>query len=397
MFIIMDQYVSFITVWCLVLNTYIFFSSGSVKELEKKEKRMMERVIYFIIVAMMVCNLSTYIFAGNNAEWVYWCLKFAQYSVYLLKYLYLTAFIIFIMEERNRPIKKGLLSISVLIGMAGMVCILLTDIIEKSCGYEQYYVYYIRLYDMLRGLLVLDLLVLLSALFLEKEKYRKKTFYLYLGYVFVLFFTAIMDYFTDTWYLQNLSFFFSSMIIFIDNMTQVSDQWLNAKKELLITEYKASHDIMTGLWNKASGLAKIRECMEDMQESDMAVLGFADIDNFKSVNDIYGHENGDFWICEIASALHEMCGSSDIACRYGGDEYIFFLKNTGSMDELTARIDSFRKKVHDKAAEREQDVHCSIGLYQVKESGEDLSECIMKADGLLYQAKKNGKDTYIIG
>lgn len=165
------------------------------------------------------------------------------------------------------------------------------------------------------------------------------------------------------------------MIISVDHMMQVSDQWLNAKRELLISEYRASHDIMTGLWNKTSGVDQIRNCLGNMSEGDMAALGFLYIDNFKSVNDTYGHETGDFWIREVAAALQEMCGPSDIACRYGGDEYIFFLQNIEDRDELTARIEGFRKKIHDNAEEKGQDVHCSIGLYQ---------------------AKKNGKDTYVI-
>ena len=174
-------------------------------------------------------------------------------------------------------------------------------------------------------------------------------------------------------------------------MIQVSDQWLDAKRELLISEYRASHDIMTGLWNKTSGVDQVINCLENMSESDMAVLGFMDIDNFKSVNDTYGHETGVFWIREVATALQEMCGPSDIACRYGGDEYILFLQNIGDREELTARIEGFRKKIHDKAEEKGQDVHCSIGLYRVKGAGRKLAECIMISDGLLYQAKKNGK------
>ena len=243
---------------------------------------------------------------------------------------------------------------------------------------------------------MIDILVLLTAMLLEKKQYSRKTFNIYLGYVFFLTATALLDYFIDTWHLQNITIFFSSMIISIDHMTQVSDQWMDTKKELLLSEYRASHDIMTGLWNKTSGMDQVRNCLENMSENDVAALGFVDIDNFKSVNDTYGHEIGDFWICEIATALQEMCDSSDVACRYGGDEFIFFLQNTGNLDELTERVEGFRKKVHDKAAEREQDVHCSIGLYQVKGAGKKLNECVIIADGLLYQAKKNGRDTYVI-
>lgn len=167
---------------------------------------------------------------------------------------------------------------------------------------------------------------------------------MYLIYACILTATAFLDYVIDTWYLQNLAIFFSSMIISVNHMIQVSDQWLDAKRELLISEYRASHDIMTGLWNKTSGVDQVRNCLENMSESDMAVLGFMDIDNFKSVNDTYGHETGVFWIREVATALQEMCGPSDIACRYGGDEYILFQQNIGDREELTARIEGFRKK-----------------------------------------------------
>lgn len=398
--IIMNQYICFVALWCLVINTFIVFSSSNVKALEQRDKKKMEKIIYCITAVMMLGDLDTYMFAGMNAKWVYWNLEIVNYSMYLLKYLYLTVFILFIMKESGRfvKVKKILLAFSILCGTIGIICISLPDIRKEFyyIGSDNYF-YYNRLYGIIRVLIILDVLVLLIALLLEKKQYSKKTFHLYLGYVFLLAATAFFDYVIDTWYLQNLAIFFSSMIISIDHMTQVSDQWLDTKKELLFSEYRASHDIMTGLWNKTSGMDQVRNCLENMLENDVAVLGFVDIDNFKSVNDTYGHNTGDFWIREIAAVLQEMCGSSDIACRYGGDEYILFLQNIGNLDDLTERIEGFRKKVHDKAAEREQDVHCSIGLYQVKGAGKKLAECVVIADGLLYQAKKNGKDTYVIG
>lgn len=360
----------------------------------------MEKIIYFITTALVLSDLDTYIFAGMDAKWVYWNLEIVNYSMYLLKYLYLTVFTLFIMKESSRFVKakKILLAVSILCGIIGIICISLPGIRKEFYYFSNdNYFYYGRLYGIIRVLLVLDILVLLIALLLEKKQYSKKTFYLYLLYAVLLIFTALLDYIIDTWYLQNMVIFFSSMIISIDHMTQVSDQWLDTKKELLLSEYRGSHDMITGLWNKTSGMDQVRNCLENMSESDVGALGFVDIDNFKSVNDTYGHEIGDFWIREIATALQEVCDASDIACRYGGDEFILFLQNTGNLDELTERIESFRKKVHDKAAEREQDVHCSIGLYQIKGAGKKLNECVTIADGLLYQAKENGRDTYVIG
>lgn len=397
--IMMNQYICIVALWCLIMDTYIVFSSSTVKALEQRGKKVLEKIIYFITVAMVLGDLDTHMFAGMNAEWVYRNLEIVNYAMYLLRYLYLTVFTVFLMKENGRfvKIKKALLAVSILCGIIGMICISLPDI-RKECFYfrSDSYFYYGRFYGIIRILLILDILVLLAALLLERKQYSKKTFRLYLGYVCLLTVTSFFDYVIDTWYLQNLAIFFSSMIISVDHMIQVSDQWLNAKRELLISEYRASHDIMTGLWNKTSGVDKVRSCLENMSEGDMAVLGFMDIDDFKSVNDTYGHETGDFWIREVALALQEMCGPSDIACRYGGDEYILFLHNIGDRDELTARIEGFRKKIHDKAEEKGQDVHCSIGLYQVKGTGRKLAECILIADGLLYQAKKNGKDTYVI-
>ena len=397
---IQNQYVCFVALWCIMMNTYIIFSSSNVKALEQREKKGMERIIYFITTALVLSDMDTYMLAGMDAKWVYWNLEVVNYSMYLLKYLYMTIFTLFIMKESGQfvKVKKILLAVSILCGIVGMICISLPDIRKEFYYFSSdNYFYYNRLYGIIRVLIILDILVLLTALLLEKKQYSKKTFNLYLAYVFLLTVITLLDYYFDTWYLQNMTIFFSSMIISIDHMTQVSDQWMDTKKELLLSEYRASHDIMTGLWNKTSGMDQVRNCLENMSESDVAALGFLDIDNFKSVNDTYGHEIGDFWICEIATALQEMCDSSDIACRYGGDEYIFFLQNTGNLDELTERVESFRKKVHDKAAEREQDVHCSIGIYQVKGAGKKLNECVKRADGLLYQAKKNGKDAYVIG
>lgn len=397
---IQNQYVCFVALWCIIINTYIVFSSSNVKALEQREKKGMEKIIYFITTALVLSDMDTYMLAGMDAKWVYWNLEIVTYSMYLLKYLYLTVFTLFIMKESSRfvKVKKILLAVSILCGIIGMICISLPDIRKEFYYFSSdNYFYYSRFYNIIRVTLVIDILVLLTAMLLEKKRYSRKTFNIYIGYVFLLTAIALLDYFMDTWYLQNIVIFFSSMIISIDHMTQVSDQWMDTKKELLLSEYRASHDIMTRLWNKTSGMDQVRNCLENMSENDVAALGFVDIDNFKSVNDTYGHEIGDFWICEIATALQEMCDSSDIACRYGGDEYIFFLQNTGNLDELTERVESFRKKVHDKAAEREQDVHCSIGIYQIKGAGKKLNECVIRADGLLYQAKENGRDTYVIG
>ena len=254
--IIMNQYICFVALWCLIMNTYIVFSSSNVRALEQRDKKVMEKIIYFITAALVLGDLDTYMFAGMNEKWVYLNLEIVNYAMYLLKYLYLTIFTIFLMNESGRfvKIKKILLAVSILCGLIGIICISLPNVREEFFYISSdHYFYYGRYYGIIRVLILLDILVLLVALLLERKQYSKKTFYLYLGYACLLTATALFDYVIDTWYLQNMTIFFSSMIISVDHTIQVSDQWLNAKRELLISEYRASHDIMTGLWNKTSG------------------------------------------------------------------------------------------------------------------------------------------------
>ena len=368
--------------------------------MEKRRKKGLQNVIYLLSMIILIMDLHTFLFTGRDNRWAYWIMRIAVYTTYLLKYLYITAFTMLLMQagkEFGRT-KKVLLAISCLIGLTGMICLSIPGIREQF-----YYLdgnnnlNYGRIYCIIRFLFVLDILVLLIALLLERRRYRKNSFYLYLGYGINLLFMGALDYLIDAWYLQNMVIFFSTMIIFIDNMTNISENWIETKRELLVAEYKASHDIMTGVWNKTSGLERIKQYLKNMAEDDAAVMGFVDIDNFKMVNDTYGHETGDFWICEVAALLQAVCDPEDIVCRYGGDEYIVFLKDIRNTDELTVRMENFRKSLHEKAAQKEHEIHCSMGLYMVEGAGKTLAECVIMADSLLYQAKKNGKDTYVIG
>ncbi|MFW5676996.1 MAG: hypothetical protein ACOCNL_12120, partial [Acetivibrio ethanolgignens] len=204
--VIMIPYECFIAFWCLVLNSYIVFSSSKMKALESKKKKKMSKIIYFITIAMMICDLDINIFAGISTRWVYWNLEVANYLLYLLKYLYLTLFTIYVMKESDRfvKVKKVLLALSILIGITGMVCISMPDIREEFYYFSiDNYLNYGRSYDIIRVLMVLDILVLLAVLLLDKRQYRRRTFYLYLGYSLTLQFAVVADYVIDTWFQQD--------------------------------------------------------------------------------------------------------------------------------------------------------------------------------------------------
>ena len=170
---IINQYVCFVALWCIMMNTYIFFSSSNVKALEQREKKGVEKIVYFITTALVLSDIDTYMLSGMDAKWVYWNLEIVNYSMYLLKYLYLTVFTLFIMKESSQfvKVKKTLLAVSALCGIIGMICISLPDIRKEFYYFSSdNYFYYSRFYGIIRITLVIDILVLLTALLLEKKQ-----------------------------------------------------------------------------------------------------------------------------------------------------------------------------------------------------------------------------------
>lgn len=396
----MSNYLVLIAIWCLILSTYIVLISRKEKSLEVREKRKVQSVIYFISLGLLVFDLLTFRFVGYEDDLSCWIMTISSYALYLLKYMYVTYFTIFLMKKNGKHVllKKILLGVSILLGLTGMMFISIPEIRESIYYLDEYnYIYYGSNYNLLRANFILDILVMLAVVLLDKKQYGNRVFKLYVGYTINLIITGIMDYYMDAWYLQDMAIFFSTMIIFIDNMMKVSEDWSDTKKDLILSEFRASHDLMTGVWNKTYGLKNIKDYIENMSDDEMAVLGFVDIDDFKAVNDTFGHEVGDFWICKIAKTLEAICASEDIVCRYGGDEFVIFMKNMKDSDELASRIEQFQNIIHKDANERQQDVHCSMGLYQIIGAGHSLDECIKKADELVYEAKEKGKNTYIIG
>ena len=117
-----------------------------------------------------------------------------------------------------------------------------------------------------------------------------------------------------------------------------------------------------------------------------------DIDNFKRVNDQYGHLIGDQVIIGVANILLESCRKTDIVCRYGGEEYLIILPNTRLADShlLCERI---RSAVEKSCLENGLSITISGGACEFKDhmTSEDL---IKNADVCLYKAKSSGKNRF---
>jgi diguanylate cyclase (GGDEF)-like protein len=123
-----------------------------------------------------------------------------------------------------------------------------------------------------------------------------------------------------------------------------------------------------------------------------------DIDNFKDVNDSHGHLFGDSVLTEISGKLRDMFRSSDILGRFGGDEFIVFLKNMSDKEMIAEKArmvcDIFRDTYTGK--NKDYKISGSVGVSLYPNHGKTFSDLFHKADSALYDAKCRGKDCYVI-
>ncbi|RKM59966.1 diguanylate cyclase [Butyrivibrio sp. CB08] len=156
---------------------------------------------------------------------------------------------------------------------------------------------------------------------------------------------------------------------------------------------EATNDPLTGLYNKRGA----KEILEPLCETETGILAIFDLDNFKSVNDIYGHDMGDRILIELSGILKRTSGEDDALCRTGGDEFVAFFKD---LDEEGLKLKSKHYneeilKVAHKIMGKDMAIPLgiSIGAVEVNKDGEkETFELLFKkADRALYMVKNAGK------
>lgn len=172
---------------------------------------------------------------------------------------------------------------------------------------------------------------------------------------------------------------------------------INEKKliELECTQL-ARKDAMTRLNNKVYMQNLIEEDLKFSRDSSALVL--IDVDNFKTINDTYGHITGDNVILKIASRLLENTRDTDYVGRVGGDEFLVYFKGSFDRNKLENKLILFLNNMHFIHEEEDcyVDVHCSIGAVICGNDDRKYLSVYKKADDALYKAKEAGKNTFYI-
>lgn len=153
-------------------------------------------------------------------------------------------------------------------------------------------------------------------------------------------------------------------------------------------------DGLTKVFNRVAIEQKISEHIaENPNEAGLVLL--LDLDNFKAVNDIFGHIEGDNLLIDTAEKLEHFCRSTDKVGRLGGDEFIIFLRSVKEkdVDPLVSRIIGQLRREYSKAGVAFE-VTASIGIAHYPKDGHSFSELYHCADVALYDAKRRGKNCY---
>jgi diguanylate cyclase (GGDEF)-like protein len=161
-------------------------------------------------------------------------------------------------------------------------------------------------------------------------------------------------------------------------------------------QHRALHDPLTGLPNRALFYERLEQALRHRSEQ-VAVL-FLDLDDFKTVNDTYGHQVGDELLCVVGDAIRHAVRGSDTVARLGGDEFAILVDRDASASAATSLATRLLTAIGSpkEIAGRDRAVGTSIGI-SVGGSGATSAERLMReADVAMYVAKSQGKSGYSV-
>ena len=152
-------------------------------------------------------------------------------------------------------------------------------------------------------------------------------------------------------------------------------------------ELSSNLDILTGLLNRRALLDVVNAMFQRLHRNNwkFAML-FADLDKFKAVNDELGHAAGDLVLKQFAEIIRNSIRSSDIAARFGGDEFVMLLENTGP-EEAECVATRIQQQVNYWANENSIDVSVTFGLGEAPTHGDNFHSLLEQVDRALYHSK----------
>ena len=161
-------------------------------------------------------------------------------------------------------------------------------------------------------------------------------------------------------------------------------------------ERQANYDALTGLANRTLLNTRLHQAIQRAAERrDEVAVAFIDLDQFKFINDTFGHELGDSLLQHMADRLRSCVRESDLVARQGGDEFVLLL-NSYRPEDLASVIQRVHAAIAQpwQAGRREFHVSSSIGVAVYPSDGRTADVLLRNADAAMYKAKENGRNGY---
>jgi len=167
------------------------------------------------------------------------------------------------------------------------------------------------------------------------------------------------------------------------------------KSRLQIEEKLARHDGLTGLLN-ARAFFDVFSTIFDMAKryNHPTTIAYLDLDDFKRINDSFGHLQGDEVLKKIAAVMTDQKRQTDFVARLGGDEFAVLLPET-DITGSSAAMNTLRDRLNQMIEANKWPISLSIGVASLKNTAMNASEAINQADNLMYKVKKSGKNNIV--
>lgn len=165
-----------------------------------------------------------------------------------------------------------------------------------------------------------------------------------------------------------------------------------SEKERLVLAQKATTDCLTGLCNRAETEQIIKKRLSELSNDERSVFAIFDLDDFKKINDVYGHDCGDRALLFFADKLRGTFRFDDVIGRLGGDEFVVYMSLTGDKKVLERRIQEFMDSLQMRRSDDAglPPITCSVGCC-IAARGDNFEDLYKHADTALYESKTRGK------
>jgi diguanylate cyclase (GGDEF)-like protein len=165
------------------------------------------------------------------------------------------------------------------------------------------------------------------------------------------------------------------------------------EKVSLVLEKMTYTDTLTKLYNRRKiDEIMAEKCYDYERYGTSLSIAILDIDDFKEINDTYGHDVGDKVLSELSQILKENSRKSDIIARWGGEEFMFIMQNTEKNDALKT-MEKLREVIAKHTFTIVGHITCSIGVCEINKDISNANKLFSCADKALYKSKHNGKNS----